>query len=150
MPPAPDPHNEHNESNFMRSAEREVKSLVKAARWSKFYIRILAVVAAVLVAVACVLGVVINSQGGIIGSVRNGAVTSCQDGNKYRAQQTQIWNRFVDLLLKQRTPNPVTQQIGATFKEYVADVNAPRDCSRVYQLNLPASSAPAPSAPSPG
>lgn len=145
MPPAP----ANNESNFMRSAEREVKSLVKAAQWSKFYIRILAVVAAVLVAVACVVGVVINSQGSIISDVRNGAVTSCQDGNKYRAQQTLIWNRFVDLLLKQRTPNPVTQQIADGFKEYVADVNAPRDCSKVYQLNSAAGSTPSPG-PAPG
>jgi hypothetical protein len=130
-----DPHSpEHrDEASYMLAAEKAIKELQaevadarEAARWRKIQVRILAVVSVVIMVVASVLVYT-------FWQIHQNAIQSCQDGNSYRAEQTLIWDGFIDLLL-QDNKNPADQEKGKEFKAFVAKVNAPRDCQQINSL----------------
>jgi hypothetical protein len=113
--------------------QEEVADAKEAARWRKIQVRILAAVVAALVVGAGVLAYSVNATRDQNSQIHQNAVQSCRDGNSYRAEQTMIWDGFIDLLL-QGNNNPADHEKGKEFKAFVAKVNAPRNCEKINSL----------------
>lgn len=96
------------------AVEKAVKDLTRP---TKRLIGLLVAVVIALVAVAVVLGINVNNNANLANRLQQGAQVSCEAGNVYRAEQTQIWDSFIDLLL---TPNSDKAAQVREFKAFVA------------------------------
>lgn len=111
-----------------RKAQQE---LLKAQRWTKVQVRILGAVAIALLVVVGILGTSLTRQADLYGKLHDQQVQSCQYGNSERASEKRVWDSFIDLLLK-GNKDPVDIQKGKQFKEFIAQVDAPRNCRRAF------------------
>lgn len=115
----------------IESLQAEVRAGRKAARLTKVQVRILGAVCALLIAVTAIVGAALGQQANLSDRLRTQVTQSCQTGNTQRAQEVKVWDSFIDLLLQGNT-NPKAASEGAEFKQFVAQVYAPRNCQQAY------------------
>ena len=123
------------ESNFMQAAEKQVDALIKAAKLTKVYIRLLAAACVVLILGCAVLGYVVKTQYDTTQQLRHDSIASCQSGNDYKAGQTAIWREFIDIALSgkgKNAPTPEARAAGRQLLLFVENVDAPRNCAQSY------------------
>lgn len=77
----------------------ELQKAVRAARRRRLWGLVLSAVVVVLVAACATLGVVVAKGRALTDTVRNGAITSCQDGNEARATSVTLWDEFFTALI---------------------------------------------------
>lgn len=123
---------------LMRAAQRQVASLQeevkegrKQARYTKIQVRVLGAVGAILLAVVGILGASLSQQGDLYTKLHQQQIQSCQYGNAQRASERQIWDSFIDLLLKNGASAEAKKE-GEQFKQFIAQVDAPRNCAEAY------------------
>jgi hypothetical protein len=114
------------EANFMLAAEKaiadlqdEVKKGRTAARRKTAWNIILSIVAAATI----LLGLQLHQQ----------AVSSCQAGND-RATGTIVTIDRLTFLLEGPHPSAKVQKAAAEYEAYVAQHNAPRNCTQAYHI----------------
>jgi hypothetical protein len=117
--------------NSVIEAQEDARRARKDRRLTKIQVRILGAVCALLIAVTCVVGAVLGQQTTLSNNLRQQVIQSCQSGNAQRAQEIKVWDSFIDLIL-QGNKNPQAEQEGEQFKDFVAQVYAPRNCQQVY------------------
>lgn len=139
-----DQQHEESASYLLLAAQRQVEALQnevregrKQARWTRIQVRILGAVCAVMLAVVGILGAVLGQEAGFSNQLHQEVVQSCQAGNVQRSQEIKVWDSFIDLILK-GNKNPTAAQEGQQFKDYIAQVYAPRDCQQAYSVSDPA------------
>lgn len=125
-----------NEANFMAAAEKAIKELQvnaltastsaiqaknsadraekSAKRWKKLTV---------------LLGIIILLLGGAYFQLHQQAVTSCHAGNSFRSNQTQVWEKFIDLATAGQKEDIRSQGIIHDLLAYVHQVDAPRVCN---------------------
>jgi hypothetical protein len=157
---------------------RESNTALERFRWWSNFRQILAGFIAAALVVGYVFGIQLYyQQRNISRAQQHSNIAACQDGNKYRAQQTQIWDFFVGVLASQKASAGMladarsvkdylarvaggdprleaeAQQFGALLdrligqtkdpqlpaivhhiESYIAAVNAPRNCVRLYAV----------------
>lgn len=125
-----DPH-VHTEGSFVLAAEKQVDTLIKAAKLHKIQLRVLSAVCFGLLVVSGLLGYVVKSQYDTTQTLRNDSIAACRAGNDYKAGQTKIWVDFIDLLLV-GNKDPKAHKIAEGFISYVDMIDAPRNCTATY------------------
>lgn len=133
-PLMPDDPHRHPDGSFVVAAETQVTRLIKANRVNRIFIYVLSAVTIALVVVATVLGINLHRTSQLSQKVQQGAISSCLAGNAQRANDTQIWDAFITLILKGNT-DPADIQEGKDFEQYIARVDAPRNCKQTYTVN---------------
>jgi hypothetical protein len=113
---------EIDESAMIRAAERQVDRLTRAVTWFKYCLILVGVVCAGLAVLAVLFGIQSSQTRALSKKIQQGSITSCQGGNATRAADTQIWDKFVALLLGTSSNASKDQWNG--FLSYVA-VNDP-------------------------
>lgn len=125
-----------NEANFVLAAEKAIDDLrlqasmaaaaavtaknaadraeKSAKRWKKLTV---------------LLGVIILLLGGAYFQLHQQAVTSCHAGNSFRSNQTQVWEKFIDLATAGQKEDIRSQSIIHDLLAYVHQVDAPRVCN---------------------
>lgn len=109
----------------------EVKAGRKAARLTRFQVRLLAVVCTILLVVVGVVAEGAANQSDLYSKLHQQSIESCQFGNQQRAGEQKVWDTFIDLILQGNT-DPANAAKGKQFKAYVAQVEAPRNCQQAY------------------
>jgi hypothetical protein len=117
------------ESVYARRAAEAVGRLEKAVRRYRRVVQ------------ALVLAFVLLAVGGwfLWGAIRDGQQTSvrnCQAGNTYRAEQTQIWNRFVQLLTAPEQPTARQARMADDVVQVLSGDPAVRKEGAAALLNL--------------
>jgi hypothetical protein len=120
-----------DESNFVVAARKEVNKLISANRVNRRVILALCIVSVLVVAACGVLTWVAVDQHSSDQALRQSGITSCQAGNSFRSEQTEIWQDFIGLLITRDTP-PKALAIAHNFLTYVGKVDALRNCSELY------------------
>lgn len=157
---------------------RESNTALERFRWWSNFRQILTGVIAAALVIGYLFGVGLYfQQRNITRAQLHSNIAACEDGNKYRAQQTQIWDFFVGVLASQKANAGVladersvkdylarvaggdprleaeAQQFGALLdrligqtkdpqlpaivhhiESYIAAVNAPRNCVRLFAV----------------
>ncbi len=108
------------ESNFMRAAEQQIDRLVKANQRHTRWRWIQGIMIAVLASVVIVLVILFTNQ-------RTQDIRTCNQGNVFRAEQTQIWDEVIALSLP-NAKTPAARQEDLSFEKFVEKVDAPRQC----------------------
>lgn len=113
-------------------AERQVDRLLKASRWHKWQIRLLA---GVIVGLMAVSSWVVYRQvtHPLTNELRSDLVNSCVSGNASRALDQQVWDSFISLLLKGNTSAQAAAE-GKAFEQAVAKAYAPKNCTAAYSV----------------
>jgi hypothetical protein len=117
--------------NLMTAAEKQVDALRSEVRTGRIRTSVLAGVCAALVVVSVVLGLSVHQSDRLAGSIQQGSVEQCQAGNTLRANDSRIWDSFIQLILKGSTDQKAIAE-GKQFEALVAKVDTPRDCSVVF------------------
>lgn len=121
------------ENALLRAAEQQVERLTRP---TKRLVRWLTALCVLLVLVAAALGYFAYANHELSTRLQKDSVQSCEQGNVQRANQTQIWDGFITILLKGNT-NPADAAKGKAFEEFVGQVDSPRNCQQVYNVSLP-------------
>lgn len=108
-----------DESKLAKAAEIQVTKLTHAAAWFRYCLILLAVVTAGLIALSVLFGIQAQQARDLAGKIQSGSIMSCQAGNATRAADTQIWDKFVSLLLD--TSSNASKSQWDAFKAYVDD-----------------------------
>lgn len=129
------------DSSVIRAAEALIEKMTRPTRQ---LVRWVAAGCLLLVLVTGVLAYVVWQEHEDTLHIQHDAVQSCQAANTQRANEKKVWDAFIDLILKNDT-SAKDQSEGTAFKEYVARVDAPRDCQKAYSISAPGFSALSPS-----
>lgn len=113
-----------DESTVMAAAIVQVKILTRAA---DRYRRLTRLLVAVLIALAAVTG----GLGYLEAQQKQDAINACRGGNSYRMAQSQIWDKFIDLITE-GNHDPAVLAKARAFDGYVARTDALNDCQRLY------------------
>jgi hypothetical protein len=123
------PDNSDPQNNpIVRAVEHAVK---KQLRWKSFQIWL---VYALVFGLAVVTAVTVFNNIQVqqaATQLKNDAIASCTAGNNGRTAELQVWDAFINLLLKGNT-NATAQQEGAAFKKYLIGALAQRNCQQAY------------------
>lgn len=115
--------------------KKEVQAGRRQARMTKIQVRILGVVAVALLVITGVLGASLSNQTDLYNRIHQQQLQSCEFANTQRSADAQVWYSFIDLLT-QDNPSKEAKKEGAQFKQFVAQVNAPRNCQEAYSSAL--------------
>lgn len=107
------------ESVFVRAAEVQIDRLVRANRTQRIII-------AVVVILIILLALVAWNQ-------HRQAIQSCNTGNIYRQQDSQIWNYFINIAAQGDTKSSDQVKI-REIEAFVAKLDAPRSCVGTWNL----------------
>lgn len=126
---------------LLRAATRQVETLQaevregrKAARMTKIQVRILGAVCVILLVVVGVIGAFGAQQQNLYDTLHSQQIQSCETGNVQRANEKQVWDSFIDLIL-QGNKDPQAAAKGAKFKQFIDQVYSPRDCQQAYSTS---------------
>lgn len=130
-----------SENPLVKAAERQVDALVAAAllksaevRRLRFLARVSTASAVILAVMVTVVSILAVTGYSLARSVQSASVSQCRAGNTLRAGDTQVWDAFIALILR-GNHNPGDLAKGRSFERYVAKVDAPRDCQKVYGVS---------------
>jgi hypothetical protein len=87
--------------------------------------------AVVLLVIVGVLGAFGSQQQDLYSKLHSNQINSCEAGNVQRANERQVWDSFIDLIL-QGNHNPADQEKGKQFKAFINQIEGPRDCQKAY------------------
>jgi hypothetical protein len=119
------------EAGLVEAAGREVGRLIKANKVNRRVIAALSVISVLVMAACGVLAWVAADQHNDDRQLRQASIMSCQSGNSFRSEQTEIWNDFIGLLVNKSTSR-ATLAIAHDFLGYVGHVDALRNCGQLY------------------
>lgn len=121
-------------------AEAQVDKLIRASRWHRVWIAVIASVTVLTLAACVVLGVVAWQAHDTGVALKNDSIASCEQSNAARALDQQVWDSFIQLLLKGNKNSQASAE-GAAFEQAVAKAYAPKDCVQAYSnvSGIPAS-----------
>lgn len=127
---------------LMRAAQRQVRELQeevregrRQAKWTKIQVRVLGALAIVLLIVVGVLGASISRQDDLYNRLHQQQLNSCEFANTQRQADEEVWDSFIDLLTKD-SKDPKDIEEGKQFKQFIAQVDAPRNCKAIYSAAL--------------
>lgn len=115
--------------------QREVREGRRQARWTKIQVRVLGVVALTLLVVVGILGSFISQQDDLYNRLHQQQIDSCEFANTQRQADEEVWDSFIDLLTK-GNKDPKDVEEGKQFEQFIAQVDAPRNCKAIYSAAL--------------
>ena len=138
-----DPHAPENrsEASFMLAAEKAIgelrdegKAMRKALRWKNVQMILLAILTAVVIILSVVTLRGTTQANDNNRQLRQQVITTCKDSNRFREQQTQAWDFFIDALVAQPVGQDVQAEVKA-FKQWTLAITDENPALRAGAVN---------------
>lgn len=88
----------------------------------------------VLLAAVTRLEFAVQGNKATISQLHHSQVAGCANGNDFRSGQTEIWERFIAVIVPPSAPSE-THREASSFLGYVEGVNHPRNCRKAYPIH---------------
>jgi hypothetical protein len=125
--------NEPGKSTVMDAAIKQVGVLTKQSAINRRHIFVIYIVASISFLAVIALIFIAFDQRSADRQLHNAGIQSCQAGNTYRAEQTEIWNDFIGLITASNAhPSAAALAEAHSFLMTVAKVDALRNCNALY------------------
>lgn len=108
------------ESSFMIAAEAQIDKLVKANRWQK--------------AILIIVAVVVLLLGWVAWKQHQQAIGGCRAGNSYKQSDVRVWNYVLGLSAQANAKKPGVAAEIKQVENHIAQLDAPRTCASSWNL----------------